>query len=107
VGLAIISTVLSNRQDVHYERLREHLDWGNPTAVDQLNSMTSNLNAAGLDGATGAIRQMVNLVTQQAVVMSFSDVFLILTVLFGLMVLGVAMIEKPSPQITGRSGGGH
>lgn len=107
VGLAIISTLLSNRQDVHYERLREHLDWGNPMAVDQLNSMASNLNAAGLDGSTGAIRQMVNLVTQQAVVMSFSDVFLILTALFGLMVLGVAMIEKPSPQITGRGGGGH
>jgi DHA2 family multidrug resistance protein len=103
----VISTLLSNRQDVHYERLREHLDWGNPTAVDQLSSMASNLNAAGLDGSTGAIRQMVNLVTQQAVVMSFSDIFLLLTVVFGFMVLGVAMIKKPSAQITGRSGGGH
>jgi MFS transporter, DHA2 family, multidrug resistance protein len=107
VGLAIISTLLSNRQDVHYERLREGLDWGNPIAQGRLSDMAANLNAAGLDGATGAIRQMVNMVTQQAVVMSFSDVFLMLTVLFGLMVLGVAMIDKPAPQVSGRGGGGH
>ncbi|WP_430257647.1 DHA2 family efflux MFS transporter permease subunit [Neorhizobium sp. IRS_2294] len=108
VGLAIISTLLSNRQDVHYERLREHLDWGNRIASDQLDSMASNLNTYGLDGATGAIRQMVQLVTKQAVVMSFSDVFLILTVLFAMMILGVAAIEKPAPQGGGGGGGsGH
>ncbi|WJH40899.1 DHA2 family efflux MFS transporter permease subunit [Aliirhizobium terrae] len=107
VGLAVISTLLSNRQDVHYERIREGLDWGNPMALDQLNNMASNLNSYGLDGTTGAIRRMVNMVTQQAVVMSFSDVFLMLTVLFGLMILGVAMIEKPAPQGGGGGGGGH
>jgi MFS transporter, DHA2 family, multidrug resistance protein len=106
VGLAIISTLLSNRQDVHYERLRENLDWGNAIAVERLNNMAANLNAAGLDGATGAIRQMVSMVTRQAVVMSFSDVFLMLTVLFGLMILGVAMIQKPAPQ-GGSGGSGH
>ncbi len=107
VGLAVISTVLSNRQDVHYERLREHMDWGNGIAVNQMNNMAANLNATGLDGATGAIRQMVQLVTKQAVVMSFSDVFLMLTVLFTLMILGVALIEKPAPQGGGGGGGGH
>jgi DHA2 family multidrug resistance protein len=106
VGLAIISTLLSNRQDVHYERMRENMDWGKGVAVDQLNSMASNLNAAGLDGATGAIRQMVQMVTKQAVVMSFSDVFMILTVLFTLMILGVALIDKPAPQ-GGGGGSGH
>ena len=107
VGLAIISTLLSNRQDVHYERLREHLDWGNGIAVNQLNNMQSNLSTYGLDAATGAIRQMVQMVTKQAVVMSFSDVFLLLTVLFTAMILGVALIEKPAPQGGGGGGGGH
>ena len=106
VGLAIISTLLSNRQDVHYERLREHLDFGNSTAIDQMSSMASNLTASGLDGATGAIQQMVNLVTKQAIVMSFSDVFLILTVLFALMTFGVAAIAKPGKP-GGGGGGGH
>ncbi|WP_337267292.1 DHA2 family efflux MFS transporter permease subunit [Oryzifoliimicrobium ureilyticus] len=107
VGLAIINTVLTNRQDVHYERLREHLDWGNPKAIEQLNEMAANLTSHGLEAAQGSIRQMVNLATKQAVVMSFSDIFLMLTVLFTLMILGVAMIEKPAPQGGGGGGGGH
>src|SRR6478752_10763154 len=41
VGLAVINTVLTNRQDVHYQRIREGLDWGNPTALDQINNMAS------------------------------------------------------------------
>jgi DHA2 family multidrug resistance protein len=106
VGLAIISTLLSNRQDVHYERLREHLDWGNGLAVNQLNNMQSNLATYGLDGATGAIKQMVQMVTKQAVVMSFGDVFMLLTALFTLMILGVFLIDKPAPQ-GGGGGGGH
>jgi DHA2 family multidrug resistance protein len=106
VGLAIINTVLTNRQDVHYERLREGVHWGKPAAIDQLNNMTANYNTYGMDGAVVAIKQMVGLATKQAIVLSFSDIFLILTVLFTAMILGVAMIDKPAPQGSGR-GGGH
>ncbi len=107
VGLAIINTVLTNRQDVHYERLRENIDWGNPAAIDQMNNMASNFDAYGMDGAVVAIKQMVGLVTKQAIVLSFSDVFLMLTVLFLAMILGVAMLDKPAPQGGGGGGGGH
>jgi len=107
VGLAIINTVLTNRQDVHYERLRENIDWGSPAAIDQMNNMATNFNAYGMDGAAVAIKQMVGLVTKQAVVLSFSDVFLMLTLLFLAMILGVAMLDKPAPQGGGGGGGGH
>ncbi|WFR94644.1 DHA2 family efflux MFS transporter permease subunit [Rhizobium tumorigenes] len=107
VGLAIINTVLTNRQDLHYMRLRENINWGNPVAVDQLNSMAANYDAHGMDGSNVAIRTMVNLTTQQAMVMSFSDVFMILTVLFTLMLIGVAMISKPKPPPKGAPAGGH
>jgi DHA2 family multidrug resistance protein len=50
---------------------------------------------------------MVGLATKQAVILSFSDIFLMLTVLFLAMVLGVAMIAKPAPQGGGGGGGGH
>ncbi|QRM53158.1 DHA2 family efflux MFS transporter permease subunit [Sinorhizobium sp. BG8] len=106
VGLAIINTVLTNRQDVHYMRLREHIDWGNPTAVEQMTNMAANYTAHGLDGATVAVKQMVGLVQKQAMILSFSDVFLMLTVLFLAMVLGVLMINKPS-SAAGGAGGGH
>jgi DHA2 family multidrug resistance protein len=106
VGLAVINTVLTTRQDVHYMQLREHVDWGSPQAVEQMNNMAANYTAHGLDGATAAIRQMVNLVERQAMVMAFSDVFMLLTVLFAGMLLCVTMIRRPQPR-TGGGGGGH
>ncbi|MCG5477118.1 MAG: DHA2 family efflux MFS transporter permease subunit, partial [Sinorhizobium fredii] len=95
VGLAIINTILTQRQDLHYARMAEHIQWGNPEAVDRLNNMTANFDAYGLDGATAAVKQLAAMVQQQAVIMSFIDVFLILTALFLAMILGVLMIKKP------------
>jgi MFS transporter, DHA2 family, multidrug resistance protein len=105
VGLAIINTILTERQDFHYARLAEHVQWGNPEAVERLRNMTSNFDAYGLDGATAAIKQLAAMVQQQAAVMSFSDVFVLLTVLFLAMIAGVLMINKP--QGSGSGGGGH
>ncbi|NLS05375.1 DHA2 family efflux MFS transporter permease subunit [Rhizobium sp. P32RR-XVIII] len=107
VGLAVINTLLTTRQDVHYERLRENLDWGNPTAIDQMNNMAANFNSYGMDGASVAIKQMVGLATKQAIILSFSDVFLLLTLLFVAMIFGVAMINKPAAPGGGGGGGGH
>jgi DHA2 family multidrug resistance protein len=108
VGLAVINTVLTNRQDVHYQRIREHLDWGNPVASDQINNMASKFDTYGMDGAAVAIKQMVGMVTNQAMVMSFRDIFVILTGLFVAMILGIVLIDKPAPpQGGGGGGGGH
>ena len=107
VGLAIINTILTTRQDVHYQRLREGVEWGKPAAENMLTDLTNKFNALGMDGPTIAIKKMVGMVTQQAVVMSFSDVFLLLTVLFSLMILGVSFIDKPAPQGRASGGGGH
>lgn len=104
VGLAIINTILTERQDFHYARLAEHVQWGNPEALDRLDNMASNFDAYGLDGATAAVRQLAAMVQQQAVVMSFGDIFVLLTVLFLAMIAGVLMISKP--QGAG-AGGGH
>jgi DHA2 family multidrug resistance protein len=69
--------------------------------------MAATYDAHGMEGSDVAVRSMVNQVTQQAMVMSFSDVFMILTVLFSLMLIGVAMISKPKPPPKGAPGGGH
>ncbi|MDL2399371.1 DHA2 family efflux MFS transporter permease subunit [Rhizobium mayense] len=107
VGLAIINTVLSTRQDAHYMHLREHVHWGSPAAIDQINNMTANFSASGLDGPQAAVRQLVNMAEQQAIIMSFSDVFLMLTVLFLAMIFGVLMLSKPKAPPKGAGGGGH
>ncbi|MCA1491933.1 DHA2 family efflux MFS transporter permease subunit [Sinorhizobium alkalisoli] len=104
VGLAIINTILTARQDFHYARLAEHVQWGNPEAVDRLNSMAANFDAYGLDGTTAAVKQLAAMVQQQAAIMSFGDIFLLLTALFLVMITGVLMISKPQD---GSTGGGH
>ena len=105
VGLAIINTVLTDRTALHVERLSEHINFANPAAVGQIASMTANNNASGLDGATAAIKQMVRQVTQQAYVMSFIDVFLLLTALFTVLAFGILLMRKPAAAAGG--GGGH
>ncbi|MEF0862317.1 DHA2 family efflux MFS transporter permease subunit [Rhizobium sp. BR 318] len=107
VGLAIINTVLSTRQDTHYMHLRDHVHWGSPAAIDKIHNMTANFDANGLDGAQAALKQLVNMAEQQAVIMAFGDVFLMLTVLFLAMIVGVLMLSKPNAPPKGAGGGGH
>jgi len=105
VGLALINTVLIDRNAMHTERLAEHVNWNNPAALDQLNNMASNFAANGLNGTVAATQQLANMVAQQAYVMSFGDVFLLLTVLFG--GLGIFSLLMKRPQAVGGGAGGH
>ncbi|MBX3567328.1 MAG: DHA2 family efflux MFS transporter permease subunit [Rhizobiaceae bacterium] len=105
VGLAVINQVLINRGAFHYERLAEHVSWDNPAAVSQLDSMTRNFNSHGLDGATVALSKLSGMVHQQASLLSFMDVFSLLTVLFASLAVFAMMMRKPSAAAGG--GGGH
>lgn len=92
VGLAVINTTLTDTQALHRARLSEALSWSNPEALAQLKTMTANMAAAGLDADKAALAQLSSRVARQATVMSFIDVFLLLTVLFaGLAVMALAM----------------
>ncbi len=98
VGLALINTVLTNRGALHYERLAETVNWSNPDVMARMDSMSRALTAQGLDGKTGAVAQMVRIVTQQATVMSFIDVFTIMAALFSSLALLVVVLKKPAPR---------
>ncbi|WP_210528234.1 DHA2 family efflux MFS transporter permease subunit [Rubellimicrobium arenae] len=104
VGLAIINTVLSDRRDLHYARLAESVTWSNPEAVRQLDSMAANLQSQGLDGSTGALIQMAGRLRGQAAVMSFIDIFMLITVLFGGLAVTALLMKKPAP---GKAAGAH
>jgi DHA2 family multidrug resistance protein len=105
VGLALINTILVNRTALHHERLAEHINSASPAAVSQLETMTYNNDANGLDGLAAATQQLSNMVQQQAYVLSFIDVFLLLTVLFA--VLGLCTLLMKKPKASGGGGGGH
>jgi MFS transporter, DHA2 family, multidrug resistance protein len=96
VGLAIINTMLTQRTDEHYARLSEHVNFNNPEALDWLSSVGANYDSYGLDGASVAFKKLAGMVTQQAWLLSFADVFMALTVLFCFLVTLTLLIRKPS-----------
>ncbi|MDQ0136352.1 DHA2 family multidrug resistance protein [Neorhizobium galegae] len=106
VGLAVINTALTQRSDEHYARLSEHVNYGNPAAMNWLDSVGANYNSFGLDGSAVALQKISGIITQQATLLSFMDVFFILTGLFGSLIFFVFLIAKPA-RPAGAGGGGH
>jgi MFS transporter, DHA2 family, multidrug resistance protein len=105
VGLAVINTLVNDRLDLHLQRLRESVTWDSSTAMETLNALTLRFQALGTDANAAALRTMSNMVRREALVMSFADVFLLLTVLFLGLVCALPFIKKPRAAPAG--GGGH
>lgn len=107
VGLAVINTVLTDRNAFHYARLAESVQWGSAEAQTQLQNMTRNFEThGGVDAATAAMSKLSGMVHQQAALLSFMDVFYLITVLFALLAVFTMFIRKP-PESAGGGGGGH
>ncbi|TJV20212.1 MAG: DHA2 family efflux MFS transporter permease subunit, partial [Mesorhizobium sp.] len=106
VGLAVINTVLIDRSAFHYARLAEHVQWGSAEAQTRLQNMTLDFQQnAGLDASKAAISKLSGMVQQQASLLSFMDVFYLLTALFATLAIFTMVIRKPAEQAGG--GGGH
>lgn len=107
VGLAIINTTLIDRNAFHYARLSEHVQWGSEAAQEKLRNMTLNFQTRnGLDAHSAALSKLSGMVHQQAALLSFMDVFYMLTVLFVSLAVFVMFIKRP-PAAAGGGGSGH
>jgi DHA2 family multidrug resistance protein len=95
VGLAAITTLLSDRSDLHYARIAETVTSANHTAMETLDNLAANFDSSGLPGADAALNQLTGMVQQQAWVMAFADVSWILTMLFAGLALGALAMKKP------------
>ena len=104
VGLAMIATLLTDRQALHHARLAEAVAWGRPAVEERLAEMAASLDARGVDDEAAALQSIAATVTREAAVMSFADVFVLLTALFAGLVLLAALVSKPK---AGAAGGGH
>ncbi|MCS0496189.1 DHA2 family efflux MFS transporter permease subunit [Ancylobacter sp. MQZ15Z-1] len=105
VGLALINTVLNDRWDLHLARLHEQVQWASSAAMERLDSMTNAFASFGSDADSAALRQMAAMVRREALVMSFADVFYLLTFLFLALVVFAPLMRRPSH--VGGGGGGH
>ena len=103
VGLALINTLLNDRWDLHIARLQEAVTWSHGVSVERLEGLTARFQGTG-DAATMALRTLADMTRQQALVMSFADVFLVLTALFVALSLATPFIRRSA---AGAAGGGH
>jgi MFS transporter, DHA2 family, multidrug resistance protein len=104
VGLAVINQVLNERTDLHIVRLQERVHWGNAAATETLNMFTQRMQGMG-DAALMALKQLSQIVHRQAVVMSYGDAFLLLTIFYLGLSLLVILLHKPSATAAGADPG--
>jgi MFS transporter, DHA2 family, multidrug resistance protein len=95
IGLAALNTALNNRMDLHLTRLHDSVNWSRGPATDMLANLTARFYDFGSNAEPMALKQMSLMARLQATVMSFSDVFLFLTILFVcLAALGI-VLKRP------------
>ncbi|WP_375648555.1 MFS transporter, partial [Bartonella sp. MU70NMGDW] len=97
VGLAIISTLMTKRTDFHYERIAETLNHGNRQATEMLSKLTLFFKTETFDSYTLALSQLFGMVRIQATIMAFSDIFFIITIIFGTLTVMTIFLKKIPP----------
>ena len=98
IGLAALNTVLNDRLDLHLTRLHDAMNWSRGSATDMLANLTARFHDFGSSAEAMALKQMSLMVRREAVVMSFADVFLLLTLVFiGLAALSIVMKRPVAP----------
>ncbi|HZT41331.1 MAG TPA: DHA2 family efflux MFS transporter permease subunit [Chthonomonadaceae bacterium] len=77
-GIAILATIVDRRMHFHYQRLAEHLSPYDPTTQQRLLAIQNSLVAQGQSPTVAhqsAYQVLSNMVTGQAAVMTYVDVF--------------------------------
>ena len=86
--------------DLHLARLHESVAWGHPVAEDQLNGLAAQLSTQIPDGDLAAVKQLSLIVRKQAEVMSFSDIFVVLTAMFLAMGMMTLLMRRPPSAVS-------
>src|SRR5262245_35564946 len=106
IGLAGINTIMQDRLALHWMRLVENLTPGKPQLQEFLSDAGTGLSLQmGEAGDSAAVRLLANLVRQQADVLTFADVLLLMAMVFFAGLLLIPLLRKPRPAPA--AGGGH
>jgi len=96
VGLAVLTTILNDRTDLHLARLHDAVTWSRPQALEMLDTLTMRFQSYGSDAQAMALKQLTLLAHREGVVMAFADVFFLLTILFAGLGLLAIIMKKPN-----------
>ncbi|WP_343667190.1 DHA2 family efflux MFS transporter permease subunit [Chitinophaga sp.] len=100
-GVALITTFVSRRNELHRMDLVSKLDVNNPDVIHRVQSAASNWASKGMDTKTAmgsAYQGLEFSIIKQATVLSYMDVFLYLGILFLICVPFVLMVRGNKQQ---------
>ncbi len=100
IGIAIIATLLTQRQQFHSNRIGEAVSTYSPETQQRIQDLTQYFMGKGADMATAqqqAIAQIGNLVRREAYVMAFNDCFYFIGCALLLSGLTVIFLKKVKP----------
>ena len=99
IGLAAINTWFNDRLDLHLTRLHEAVSSSSIPANEALAKLAERF--AGSDAQAEALKALTATVRLQAEVMSYADVFLMMTVLFLALAACGLLLRRPKAQVAG------
>jgi MFS transporter, DHA2 family, multidrug resistance protein len=95
IGLAAINTWFNDRLDLHLSRLHDAVNSASIPATETLSNLATRFQ--GSDAQTQALKALTAMVRLQAEVMSYADVFLLLTALFVAIAGFGLFMKRPQP----------
>jgi len=95
IGLAAINTAFNDRLDLHLSRLHDAVNSASIPATETLSNLATRFQ--GSDAQTQALKALTAMVRLQAEVMSYADVFLLLTALFVAIAAFGLFMKRPQP----------
>ena len=102
-GIAIMTTFLSRRAQMHQNHLIERIQPGNVEARRMYQELTGMFHANGADSYTAsrkALGAMYGMVQRHASMLSFVEAFWLMSVLFFAMLPFLLMLRNPRPKQT-------
>jgi DHA2 family multidrug resistance protein len=102
IGIAASGTILNDRTNLHFERLAEHLNSGNPAMQRFVEHVGAGETVArggdALAGQAAALKTLWSLVLREAQTQSFADAFVVLALCFVLATTMVPLMRKLAVQ---------
>jgi len=95
IGLAAINTAFNDRLDLHLSRLHDAVNSASIPATETLSNLATRFQ--GSDAQIQALKALTATVRLQAEVMSYADVFLLLTALFVAVAAFGLFMKRPQP----------
>ncbi len=98
VGIALLSTLVTNREHLHSVRIGSTITAASPGLQQRLDSTTAMLLAKGLDPATAAraaLKILNGSVQEQSFLLAYSDAFYVIGAILAASMLLLLFVPKP------------